>query len=72
MAQKTNIDSKEAAIDPQTLYTFKAFKALTGVGPAGLREARKAGLRVRYFGRSGYVLGADIIAHILKFGNETR
>jgi hypothetical protein len=35
-----------------------------GLGQAALREARRGGLKVRYVGRRGFVLGADLIDFI--------
>ena len=62
----------DGIIEPDKLYTFRAIQRLTGVGRSGLREARKAGLEVRYFGRQGYVLGRWIIDHILEHGKTKR
>ena len=64
--------TNEGVIIPDRLYTFQAFQRTTGVGKAGLREARKQGLQVRYFGRKGYVLGADIIEFIKTNGSTER
>lgn len=62
----------QGVIRPDHLYTFAAFQKTTGIGKAGIREARKNGLRVRYLGRQGYILGSDIIAHVMEAGRETR
>ena len=66
------ISPNEGVIIPDRLYTFEAFQRTTGVGRAGLSEAKKQGLEVRYFGRKGYVLGADIIAFIKTNGKTSR
>jgi hypothetical protein len=59
-------------IIPERLYSFQAFEKLTGIGRAGLREARRNGLDVKYFGRSGYILGQTIIDFILENGKSSR
>lgn len=51
-------------ITPDALYTFTEIKRRCGIGGDALRRWRKDGLRVRYFGRHGYVRGEDIIAFI--------
>jgi len=59
-------------IVPSHLYNFKAIERLMGIGRAGISEARKQGLEVRYFGRHGFVLGKHLIDHILKHGRANR
>ena len=65
-------------IDPGSLYTLRAFKQQLGITDATLRAARRAGLRVKYVHKQGYVHGQDWIAYIEKadpdnrsFGNGT-
>jgi hypothetical protein len=62
----------KGVIIPERLYSFQAFERITGVGSAGLREARRNGLEVRYFGRQGYILGQTIIDFILTTGKKSR
>ena len=64
--------TEDGIIDPHRLYSFNAFERITGIGKAGLREARNNGLEVRYFGRQGYVLGKTIIDFILTNGKSSR
>lgn len=45
-------------------YVLDDFKVRTGLGDAGLRNARRSGLNVRYAHNRGYVLGADWIAYL--------
>jgi hypothetical protein len=59
-------------IIPDRLYSFQAFERLTGIGRAGLREARNKGLEVKYFGRQGHILGQTIITFILDNGKASR
>lgn len=71
-AVKSGDTYDKGVIIPERLYTFQAFEKLTGIGRAGLREARKQGLEVKYFGRQGYVLGKTIIDFILTNGKSSR
>ena len=48
------------------LYTFKAFMQRLGIRESTLRSARRAGLRVYYVHKHGYVYGRDWIEHVLK------
>lgn len=66
------IAATDGVIVPDQMYTFKAFKQLTGVGQAGIRQARRNGLEVKYWGRNGYVLGQVIIDFIQKNGKAER
>ena len=45
-------------------YSLDDFKERTGLGDAGLRNARRSGLKVRYAHNRGYVLGADWIQYL--------
>ncbi len=59
-------------IEPHILYRLDEAKRRLGWGPAALRQARRRGLRVRYAGRNGYLLGRDIIAHIEATGRDEK
>ena len=48
------------------LYTFKAFTQRLGIRESTLRSARRAGLRVCYVHKHGYVYGRDWIEYVLK------
>lgn len=41
------------------VYSLDEFKLRSGLGDAGLRNARRAGLRVRYAHNRGFILGED-------------
>ncbi|QDT70347.1 hypothetical protein MalM25_32950 [Planctomycetes bacterium MalM25] len=49
---------------PDNLYTLTEFKSRVGLSEGALRKARRAGLRVRYAHRRGYVLGGDWIDYV--------
>lgn len=53
-------------INPDELYTLSAFKRRLGIQEATLRSARRAGLRVYYVHKHGYVYGRDWIEYVLK------
>jgi len=52
-------------IKPDQLYTLKAFKSRLGIADATLRSARRAGLRVTYLHKQGYIYGRDWIEYVL-------
>lgn len=58
---------EEAAgvVNPDELYTLDAFKRRLGIREATLRSARRAGLRVFYVHKQGYVHGRDWIEYVL-------
>jgi hypothetical protein len=62
----------DGIIDPAKLYSFAAIEKQLGLGRAGLRAARDRGLRCRYVGRVGYVLGADMIEYVVAQGRATK
>jgi hypothetical protein len=50
-----------APILADAVYPLAAFKAATKLDDWAMREARKAGLKVRRVGRRAYIVGADWI-----------
>ena len=61
----TKFDSIEGVINPDELYTLRAFKRRLGISDATLRAARRAGLKVAYLHKQGYVHGRDWIEYVL-------
>jgi len=59
-------DTQAGVINPDELYTLQAFKKRLGIADATVRSARRAGLRVTYLHRQGYVFGRDWIDYVLK------
>ena len=53
-------------INPAELYTLQAFTQRLGIRASTLRSARRAGLRVYYVHKHGYVYGRDWIEYVLK------
>lgn len=47
-----------------TLYTLAEIQDRLKLGQHAMRQARRAGLRVRRIGRRGYVLGRDVLEFI--------
>ena len=61
----TTKNEAAGVINPDELYTLDAFKCGLGIQAATLRSARRAGLRVFYVHRHGYVYGRDWIEYVL-------
>ncbi|MEZ5941159.1 MAG: hypothetical protein R3C18_07195 [Planctomycetaceae bacterium] len=61
----TQVDSVEGVINPDELYTLRAFKRRLGISDATLRAARRAGLKVSYLHKQGFVHGRDWIEYVL-------
>jgi hypothetical protein len=51
--------SDAQAIHAHTSYPLASFAKLSGLGKAGIRSARRAGLPIRYVGNKPFVLGSD-------------
>ncbi len=49
-------------VDANCVYTLDEVKSRLKLGVHALRRARRAGLKVKYVGRNGYILGRDLIA----------
>ena len=61
----TGDDLNTGVINPDELYTLKAFTRRLGIREATLRSARRAGLRVYYVHKHAYVYGRDWIEYVL-------
>jgi hypothetical protein len=61
----TGDDLTTGVINPDELYTLKAFTRRLGIREATLRSARRAGLRVYYVHKHAYVYGRDWIDYVL-------
>lgn len=61
----TGDDLSAGVINPDELYTLKAFTRRLGVQTATVRAARRAGLRVYYVHKHAYVYGRDWIDYVL-------
>jgi hypothetical protein len=57
-------------INPDELYTLKAFTRRLGIKAATLRSARRAGLKVYYAHKQAYVHGRDWIEYVLQTANQ--
>lgn len=65
MIDMSNSDSSSGVINPDELYTLRAFKKRLGISDATLRSARRAGLQVRYLHKQGFIHGKDWIEYVL-------
>ena len=61
----TGNDSVTGVINPDELYTLKAFTDRLGIRAATVRSARRAGLRVYYVHKHAYIYGRDWIEYVL-------
>ena len=61
----TGNDFSFGVINPDELYTLKAFMRTLGIREATLRSARRAGLRINYVHKHGYIYGRDWIHYVL-------
>lgn len=61
----TGDDLSTGVINPDELYTLKAFTRRLGVQASTVRAARRAGLRVYYVHKHAYVYGRDWIDYVL-------
>jgi hypothetical protein len=52
---------KTGAVKSDELYTVDELKRRLGVETQGLRNMKRAGLKVIHFGRRNYVLGRSVI-----------
>jgi hypothetical protein len=62
-------DRTLAPIEPDSLYPVAVLKRITGLGDAALRQARRAGLVVRYLHGRAYVCGHDFIRYATENGS---
>ncbi len=61
----TSDESTTGVINPNELYTLKAFTQRLGIRAATVRSARRAGLRVYYVHKHAYIHGRDWIDYVL-------
>lgn len=59
-------------IEPHILYRLEEAKQRLGWGAHSMRQARRNGLKVRYAGRRGYLLGRDVIEYIERTGRDEK
>jgi hypothetical protein len=72
MATATLVRPGPGPIVPSVLYPLDLLKAKSGLGAAALRTARRTGLKVRYAGGRGFIMGRDFIQWVEQNGKETR
>jgi len=59
-------------IEGHVLYSLSEFQRRTGWGRHALRQAKKRGLRIRYSGRNGFVLGRDFFEFLDRTGRDAK
>jgi hypothetical protein len=57
-------DEVFGVINPEELYTLKAFTKRLGIRASTLRSARRAGLRVYYVHKHAYIYGRDWFEYV--------
>jgi hypothetical protein len=57
-------DEAMGVINPEEMYTLKAFTTRLGIRASTLRSARRAGLRVYYVHKHAYIYGRDWIEYV--------
>ena len=67
-----SIDNLPGVIEPANLYTLNELKKRTHLGDWAIRQARKAGLRVRTIGNGRFVFGRDFQEFVEANGDEDR
>jgi hypothetical protein len=58
-------------IDPDALYPFQSL-SLIGLGLAAIRSMQEQGLPCHYACNRGFVLGSNLIDHIVEHGSTSR
>ena len=58
-------------ISAGVVYSLEDFKTRTGLGDAGLRNARRAGLRVRYAHNRAFIFGEDWSQYLTEHSTTT-
>jgi hypothetical protein len=61
----TDNNAASGVINPDELYTLKAFTQRLGIRSATIRSARRAGLPVHYVHKHAYIYGRDWIDYVL-------
>lgn len=59
-------------IQPEILYPLPDAQRVSRMGKQGFKLMRSEGLQVHYKGRRAYVLGADLISHIVETSKAAR
>lgn len=58
------------AILPDALYRLDEAAARMGWGAHALRAARRRGLKVHRSGKRGYIVGRDLLSHVVEGGTN--
>jgi hypothetical protein len=68
----STLDKLCSIILPDALYGLDEAKQRLHWKEAAMRTARRKGLKVKYMGGRGYILGSAIIAHVTEHGKDTK
>lgn len=72
MATKLKAPKAPGVICPDELYHLEEAKERLRWNLTAMRTARRNGLKIRYAGGRGYLLGADILAYIDQNGKSEK
>lgn len=64
------VPSTPAEIAPEHLYRFTEVCRRLGWSATAARTARRKGLKLKYAGGKSYVMGKEVIRHILENGKD--
>ena len=66
MAKNASLDLPQVRglITSDAMYTLDEIRDRLKLGQSAMRQARRAGLKVRRIRRRGYVLGRDLLAYV--------
>jgi len=64
-----NAHDAPGIVTADALYTLAEIQERLKLGQAAMRQARRAGLRVRKIGRRRYVLGRDVLEYVDRASN---
>jgi hypothetical protein len=64
MARANPRPEQPGLVTSDCLYTLDEIQERLKLGQHAMRQARRAGLRVRRIGRRGYVLGRDVLQFV--------
>ena len=63
----TSDHQQSGFVEPEKLYTLKAFKQRLGITDSTLRAARRNGFKVQIVHKQGYIYGQDWIDYVRNY-----
>ncbi|QDU25599.1 hypothetical protein ETAA8_06690 [Anatilimnocola aggregata] len=72
MRKTKSVEIPQREIKPDVMYPLPSAMDTLGIGRAGMRSMRRAGLEVKYIAGRGFVMGSELIRVITTTGKETK